>query len=131
VLLAAAAGEARGQFAQQQPPGWHPGPNVPDLDQFQASEETRRKTEFVTNMWLFGLIIGVAATILSVVAAVVVRCRATTDPRKLAMSDPWLRARLEAMNAAPSDNAPIVLAEEAAPADSAAPARQVTDIKRP
>lgn len=66
----------------------------------EASEREARTYRWNETAYLVLAAIVVALTLLSVVFGIYVRSSATTDPHKLAMSDPWLRAHLAQSSAA-------------------------------
>ena len=69
--------------------------------------------------------LAVALIGLSIAGAAFVRLRATTDPRKLAESDPWLRARLRQLGKTCDDLDDLPPAADPEPA--AVPAMPPTD----
>ena len=104
LLLLAFAGTARAQF----PSEVHEGANK-SLDAY---------TEALT--WLPTLltvvvVVGSLVLVLSVTARFYVRWSATTDPEKLALSDPWVRAHLDRLKTGAADDAPA----QAGPEESA------------
>jgi hypothetical protein len=59
-------------------------------------------------------VIAIGSVVLGIAAQLYFRLTATTDPMKLAQSDPWLKAQLARQN---QDSAPGVQAEQKAPID--------------
>jgi hypothetical protein len=105
LMLAVCSGTARGQNDKYWDPNQRAAQQAENFEkqreyaqaqlaaERRAEEEQNRK-EF--QAWLQSPLVwcAVAALVLSVMAWVYVRLSATTDPRKLAASDPWIRARL-------------------------------------
>jgi hypothetical protein len=125
VLLAVFVGDARGQSGPPLPrnPSWAPGNitfqqqanNVTGLPDQGAIQESQRRyagakmaekyAEDRAKMWTALLVylpktlLGIGALVLlAVLGRLYLRFGATTDPERLAQSDPWLRARLAQAN---------------------------------
>jgi hypothetical protein len=81
---------------------------------------------FGTGLFILG-IVGAVALVGMVAVRIYLHNSATTDPLKLAMSDPWVRAQLEKQQAAAAGGAPAE-ATTAPPAEAApAGAAEVAD----
>lgn len=125
LLIAASASTARAQ-----------APPVGPALQAQERIAEAANANFNGNNWQVDLIensvsfygtlviIGVCVVVLSVACGIVVRCRATTDPYKLAQRDPWMKAHCQELI---TDNrVPVALTDDGvtAPAPDGPPRDQ-------
>jgi hypothetical protein len=78
----------------------------------QAQELTQNMESYAVAFRWFGTgifvlgVVGAAVLVGMVAVRIYMHQSATTDPMKLAMSDPWVRAHLEQLQAAPPGSAP-------------------------
>jgi hypothetical protein len=108
VLGAIWTGTALGQFTPTQP-------QPTEIIDQTADEDDSIWVHDTAKMYGVAAAVAVAILVLSFVTGVYIRWSATTDPEKLAKTDPWLRANWERWKAAqeanPSEISPTTPAE--------------------
>lgn len=89
--------------------------------QFESSAHMRRieveldrqaeQARKVVELWVIAVIVGITCVILGVGGWLYIRSRATTDPKKLAINDPWMREHLASLSPEEREQALASLAE--------------------